>query len=256
MKIYVISILIFFIFIIILFKCDNSKSNYKFNLYPYEKLYNDGHLQLNNTSPKFKLKAFCISLLNRPKNLEFIKNEWNEFLDIHHFYALKSCTKSHTKILCDIWINKDIESFPIVVMEDDVYRLPDFSKYWNAMFEIDNKDLDYIAFDGTYLKFKSSQHNVDPNFVSLLQHRGTGFTVFYKNFFDKFNSRVQLLKYLKKGLIDMNYTHDPKFVNWMPKRQVCRQIVDKKSTTAHRITTSFESMYDNAAKLLRNNFPN
>lgn len=204
--------------------------------------------------PVMKLKAYCISLKEKPQNLKYIKNEWKDFLNIHHFIALESCTKSHEELLIQIWKNKENESFPIVIMEDDVYRMKNFIHYWNAMFEIKNKNLDYITFDGIFLKFKKSQKNVHPKFVSLLEHRATGFTVFFKRFFDRFNSIEELTKHFT-GVIDMNFTHNPMFNNWIPKRQVLRQIINKKSSTANINTNYYTKFYNKAQKILEDNFP-
>jgi len=206
----------------------------------------------------FKLNAYCISLENKKKNLEFIKNEWNNFLNIKHFKALNTATMSHLNLLVKIFKNKENEKFPLVIMEDDVYRLNGFTKYWNEIHEIKNKNLDYICFDSFFLKFKKSQKNVNPLFVSLEEHRAFGFNIYYKHFFDRFKNEDDLLKGLKyknKICIDMTLSHNPKYNKWTPKRQVCKQITNKISTTNGLYTSYYKIFYNKAKYKLINKFP-
>lgn len=201
----------------------------------------------------FKLKAYCISLKDSPENLIYIKNEWKDFLDIHHFVAIPAihgCSKSHRDLLLQIWKNKETEPFPIVIMEDDVYKMKDFTNYWNVLLEINNKNLDYIAFDAFLLKFKDSQKNVHPKFVELLKHNQTGFNVYFKNFFDRFNSEKELLKPLKLAPIDLHFTHNSTFTKWTPKRQVLRQISNKKVRGKRKPTRDYKGYYDMAQEIL------
>ena len=60
--------------------------------------------------------------------MDFIYSEWNKYLNITRFIALSSASKSHIEILKNIYQNKDNIKFPIVVMEDDVYRKNNFTK--------------------------------------------------------------------------------------------------------------------------------
>lgn len=201
-----------------------------------------------NKKPNFKLNAYCINLENKIQNMTFIENEWKDFLNITRFIALDSCTKSHNKLLANIWKNKETLSFPIVIMEDDVFRRNDFTKYWNELLNISN--CDYIAFDAFYLKFKENQNNINKYFVSLKEHRATGFTVYYKKFFDRFTSLNELNSLFKKEPLDMNFTHNPTFINLTPKEQVVRQIVSKISSTGLRLTSNQLNTYEKAEKEL------
>jgi len=205
---------------------------------------------INSTSnSKFKLNAFCINLKDRKQNMDFIYSEWNEYLNITRFIALSSATKSHVQILKNIYQNKDNIKFPIVIMEDDVYRKNNFTKYWNEL--LDLTDCDYVAFDAFYLVFKDNQDNVPQNFVSLKQHRAMGFTIYYKSFFDKFHTIQDFDKVLNKGLIDMKVTYNPLFINYTPKEQICCQIVSKYSTTANRDTSTYIKYYKIAEEKLK-----
>tara|TARA_Y100000991_G_scaffold215683_1_gene207427 strand:- start:3744 stop:4442 length:699 start_codon:yes stop_codon:yes gene_type:complete len=200
-------------------------------------------------SPKFKLNAYCINLEDREQNMDFILNEWNDYLNIERFIALKESSESHKQILKNIWENKEIESFPVVIMEDDVFRKNNFTKYWNRL--LDLKDCDYVAFDALYLKFKSDQIISHPYFVPLSEHRAMGFTVYYKTFFDRFNNVNELHKTLSDGgCIDMNFTHNPIYSKYTPREQVCQQIVSKYSTTSNSVTNSYLRLYEIAEEKL------
>ena len=208
---------------------------------------------INSTyKPKFKLNAFCINLKDRKKNMDFIYSEWNEYLNITRFEALSSATRSHVQILKNIFQNKDHIQFPIVIMEDDVFRRNNFTKYWNEL--LDLTECDYVAFDAFYLIFKDNQDNVPPNFVSLKQHRAAGFSIFYKRFFDRFRTIKELDEAINIGTIDMNFTHNPLFINYTPKEQICRQIVSKHSTTrrhGNKETSRYVKYYETAEEKLK-----
>lgn len=206
---------------------------------------------ITNENIKFKLNAYCINLKDKIVNMKFIQDEWNDYLNIYRFEALETCTKSHNQLLSDIWNNRDTELFPIVIIEDDVFRRGNFNKYWNKLLEIDN--CDYIPFDAFYLKIRPNQTGCPEDFVSLLEHRATGFTVFYKSFFERFKTLEELQSVLT-GDIDMNFTHNEKFINYTPRTQVCRQIVSKPSMTVkdNLITNWYLDFYELAESILEN----
>jgi len=203
----------------------------------------------SSSNPKFKLDAFCINLKDKKQNMDFIHSEWDEYLNITRFIALSSCTKSHIQILKNIYQNKENIKFPIVIMEDDVYRKNDFTKYWNEL--LDLTECDYVALDAFFLVFKDNQHNVPENFVSLKEHRATGFNIFYKRFFDRFNTINDLEKSINREPIDMGFTHNPLFINYTPKEQICSQIVSKYSTSAERDTSDYIQYYKIAEEKLK-----
>ena len=203
----------------------------------------------SSSNPKFKLDAFCINLKDKKQNMDFIHSEWDEYLNITRFIALSSCTKSHVQILKNIYQNKENIKFPIVIMEDDVYRKNDFTKYWNEL--LDLTECDYVALDAFFLVFKDNQYNVPENFVSLKEHRATGFNIFYKRFFDRFNTINDLDKAINRGTIDMVFTHNPLFINYTPKEQICRQIVSKYSSTANKDTSDYIQYYKIAEEKLK-----
>jgi hypothetical protein len=203
----------------------------------------------SSSNPKFKLDAFCINLKDKKQNMDFIHSEWDEYLNITRFIALSSCTKSHIQILKNIYQNKENIKFPIVIMEDDVYRKNDFTKYWNEL--LDLTECDYVALDAFFLVFKDNQYNVPENFVSLKEHRATGFNIFYKRFFDRFNTINDLEKSINREPIDMSFTHNPLFINYTPKEQICRQIVSKYSSTANKDTSDYIEYYKIAEEKLK-----
>ena len=44
----------------------------------------------------------------------------------------------------------------------------------------------------------------------------------------------------------MNFTHNPKFINYTPKEQICSQIISKYSTTAKKNTSFLVNFYKQA----------
>ena len=126
------------------------KHNNNSSDYSKDKIYKSRKL-ISNAKPDFKLNAFCVNLETKKDNMRFIKNEWKDYLNIRRFVALKSATESHYYILDWICQNKEKVKFPIVVMEDDVFRTNNFVDYWNKILE--QKTCDYIAFDNLFLQF-------------------------------------------------------------------------------------------------------
>ena len=220
-----------------------NNSDYKLNKYYRSRIIT------STEEPQFKLNAYCINLKNKIKNMDFIHSEWDEYLNIKRFEALSSGTKSHVAILKNIYENKETLQFPIVIMEDDVYKKNNFTKYWNQLKNL--KECDYVTFDAIFLVFKSNQDNVPSDFVSLKESRATGFIIYYKKFFDRFNNIDELDKEINKTPIDMNFTHNPVFIKYTPIEQICCQIVDKKSTTANYVTKKYIKYYKKAEKKLR-----
>lgn len=196
--------------------------------YSKDKIYKSRKLTYN-AKPHFKLNAFCVNLETKKYNMRFIKNEWKDYLNVRRFAALNSATESHYYILDWICQHKEKVKFPIVVMEDDVFRTNKFVHYWNKILE--QKNCDYIAFDNIFLQFNKEDNQNNNDFVSISSHRSMGFIVYFKSFFDKY---IQLKHLLNIQIpIDLYLTRVSGFNKLVPKRQVCRQIVDKTSTTAH-----------------------
>lgn len=215
--------------------------------------YQEKQLITNELFKNNKINAYCISLERKPENLKFIKNEWKNYLNIIHFKALNSCTNSHKKLLTNIWDERNNNSFfPIVIMEDDVYKMNNFNKYWNNINDIkNNHNVDYITFDCIFLKFNENQDVTHPNFVKLDEHRATGLIVYFQQFFLKFDTKDKLTEYIGDP-IDMNLTHNKNIIKWTPNRQICRQKVNKYSETINENTDYYEEYYNLAKNKLEN----
>lgn len=244
--------IIILIIIFLLFFIKFNKYEF-FNNYIENQDYIKRELILKN-KPKFKLNAYCINLKNKKNNMNFIYNEWKDYLNVTRFIALDSASNSHKFLLNKIYINKDKIKFPIVIMEDDVFRKYNFVDYWNELLNITNTD--YICFDAFFLKIKENQNNVNPLFVSLKEHRALGFTVYYKTFFDKYKN-INEFNSLFKGVIDMNFTHNENIIKLTPNKQVCQQIVNKISTTRNKVVnTEYYNKYYKKAEILLNKHRN
>lgn len=239
------------------------KHNNNSSDYSKDKIYKSRKL-ISNAKPDFKLNAFCVNLKDKVSNFEFIKKEWKDFLNVRRFVALSSATKSHYYILDWICQNKEKIKFPIVVMEDDVYRKNNFLHYWNKILE--QKNCDYIAFDNIFLQINKEDIQNNNDFVSIISHRSMGFIVYFKSFFDKYFKSKHLFNNLipikELGLvktnripIDLYMTKLKIFKKCVPKRQVCRQIVDKTSTTAHKNTAYYNDYYNLSENILIEEFP-
>lgn len=229
---------------------------------------NQAYLSRTLTSPEekpeLKLNAYCINQSRKHDHYDFICNEWSNFLNIRRFEALNSATDSHIFLLCQIWKNMAEEDFPVVIMEDDVYRRRGFTSYWNVIPEI--TDCDYISFDATFLKLNENQTNIHQKFCALSEHRMAGFNVYFEQFFLRFKSCEDLVQNLlhsyrhpdfpDSSTIDIAFTHNPQFICWTPKEQVCRQIVDKLSTTENRQTSEYVRFYNKAEQLLDEKYGN
>ena len=195
-----------------------------------------------------KLDAFCINLKHKPENFNFINNEWSNYLNINRFIALDNCTKSHKFLLNYIWTNKETLKFPIVIMEDDVYKLNNFDKYWNLILDV--KNVDYITLDCFYIKISKNQNLNNNNFVLLDKHNQAGFIIYFKQFFDKFNS-IEHINSIIKEPIDLSLTHNTQIIKATPIEQICIQKYNKISSTANNNTKSYGKYYNKTKEILR-----
>lgn len=206
--------------------------------------------ELIDTKPMFKLDAYCINLKSKPQNMDFIRYEWKGFLNVKRIIALETATASHYQLFRTIWADRETLKFPIVIMEDDVFRRKNFTKYWNELKNI--KDVDYVAFDAFFLKLSLKENHTNNSFLRLLKHRTMGFNVYYKHFFERFESVGDIPSDFP---IDMKFTHNTTYINLTPREQVTRQIVSKKSTTNYKMTNKYLHYYEIAEKTLKT-FPN
>lgn len=216
----------------------------------YENTYEFKKRKITGGKPLFRLFAYCINLKDKKENMKFIKKEWKDYLKIERFVARKTCTLSHIAILCHIWRHRNSITFPIVIIEDDVFKQNNFVDYWNEILNIDNYD--YVAFDAIFLK----KHKIKSNhsmFVSLEKHNNTGFIVYYRQFFDKFKNKDQIKNLLKEPL-DLTFTHNSEIKKLTPNKQVCRQIVSKVSSTSNTKSKKnhYNNYYKNAETYLKN----
>lgn len=194
-----------------------------------------------------KLDAFCINLKHKPENFNFINNEWSNYLNINRFIALDNCTKSHKFLLNYIWTNKETLKFPIVIMEDDVYKLNNFDKYWNLILDV--KNVDYITLDCMLIQISKNQNLNNNNFVLLDKHNQAGFIIYFKQFFDKFKSINDLNSIIKEP-IDMSLTHNKNIIKATPIEQICIQKYNKISSTSNNNTNYYGKHYKETKKIL------
>lgn len=220
----------------------------------YRPTFKDDH-------PKHKLVAYVITNPMYPKNLEFIQQEWNHYIDIRETIFEKSsngngATDSHLKALTNIWERRNDKSlFPVVILEDDVYRFGHFGKYWNALHQLERQGVcDYVTFDPMYVQLSAMNDviKIHPDFRILTKHNGAGFIVYFQEFFQRFNTRIEFESMID-SIIDISFTHSIKMVKCTPKRHVVRQIVNKISMTSSSNTplTFYSKEYDSVDNQLQ-----
>lgn len=197
--------------------------------------------------PLFKLDAYCINLKNKPENFKFIQEEWKNYLNVTRFLAKGSCNESHKTLLAKIWREKERLNFPLVVMEDDVFRKNNFNLYWNEIKKLN--EVDYVVFDCFFLKFN---HNlkISPLFIGLNGNNAVGFNVYYKCFFDRFRTQEEI-EIEMSGVIDQKFTQNKLFKKMTPREQVCQQVISKTSTTIKMNTKNYQNFYNHAIKQLQ-----
>lgn len=207
-----------------------------------------------SAQPTHKLNAFVISNPRYPKNMKYVDSEWGKFVNVKMTVFVEAenrgATLSHSKLLLEVWRHRNEPSFfPVVLMEDDVYRRGAFTAFWNELPSLD--ECDYVAFDPMFLKFSPQTPALrHAQFLAVTQHNGAGFIVWYRHFFTRWPTEQALLDAIGDTM-DLHLTHSPDIVHCTPRRQVCRQIVNKKSTTANMgndQTLSYQTWYEEAAR--------
>ena len=247
MKKYILIILLVILYLIYFKK---SIELFEDNIYLKHPQYLNRKL-INSEKPKFKLNAICLNLENKKKNYDFIQHEWKDYLNVERFKALSTATKSHSAILSKIYQNRKKYKFPIVVMEDDVFRKNNFNKFWNQLFDF--KNIDYITLDCFKLKISKKQPYKNKGFIKIEKHNSCGFIIYYSHFFNRFSNVEEMLGYINRP-IDLSLTHNYKFIKLTPQKQICQQIVDKISTTrkGKKNTKIYQDYYIQSEKLLSN----
>ena len=194
--------------------------------------------------------AYVIS--DSDSNVDFIKKEWQHFVNVKErvfFPSAYGATGSHTELLKRCWFQRYNKSaFPVLIMEDDVYRYgTSLSHYWD---QIEDSGCDYVSFDPMYVETTNKQR--EP-FRVLQQHNGAGCIAYNQRFFLNIDSVITLLK-LIGHTIDTGLTHRGRFVKCTPSEHSVRQLINKTSLTAplhDNIFNFYSSRYDDAMSKLR-----
>jgi GR25 family glycosyltransferase involved in LPS biosynthesis len=179
------------------------------------------------------IKAYCINLDRKPENFAKVTKEFEGILDIERVSAIdgkeiglypkfalhKTQIRIFEKAVCS-------EEPYIIVIEDDIYKLPSFHDYWPKIvnFISTNSEWDFISLDFFLCDIPTLE--LYDIFFKTSHFRAAGFMIYNTNFL-KNN-----LEYIKTVIpLDMTMTFNTDFVKLIPKHLIIRQYVDKVSET-------------------------
>ena len=209
---------------------------------------------------KDKLYAYCINLDREPDNFSKVQKEFGDFLDIERISAIdgaslhisgQSALIQTTIRLFKRIIQESKQQFAIII-EDDIYRCPDFDIYFPKICEfINNKEnasnWDFISLDH-FLNFEKPKMEIWNDFLYKIEKsRTTGFMIYNIDFLKK------NIDYLSNCFcLDMTMKHNPNFIQLIPNKIIVKQIVDKESNTEHKNTKYYEEFYKETEIYMRN----
>jgi len=207
-----------------------------------------------------KLYAYCINLDRELENFSKVKKEFNDFLDIERISAIDGASlhisgqsaliQTNIRLFKRI-IQESKQQFAIII-EDDIYRCPDFDMYFPKIYEfINNKEnasnWDFISLDN-FLNFEKPKMEIWNDFLYRVEKsRSTGFTIYNIDFLKK------NIDYLSSCFcLDMSMKHNPNFIQLIPNKIIVKQIVDKVSNTQNTNTKHYEEFYHETELYMKN----
>jgi hypothetical protein len=209
---------------------------------------------------KEKLYAYCINLDREPEKFSTVKKEFSDFLDIERISAIDGASLHITGISALVQTNirlfkriiqESKQQFAIII-EDDIYRCPDFDTYFPKIYEfINNKEnastWDFISLDYC-LNFEKPKMEIWNDFLYRVEKsRSAGFTIYNIDFLKK------NIDYLSSCYcLDMTMKHNVNFIQLIPNKMIVKQIVDKISTTEHMNTNYYEEFYHETELYMKN----
>jgi len=139
----------------------------------------------------------------------------------------------------------------VIILEDDVYKCPDFDEYFPKICEFINNNLkwDFISLDN-FLNFEKPKMEIYNDFLYKIdKSRTTGFMIYNINFLKK---NIDYLSDCK--ILDMSMKQNPDFIQLIPNKILVKQIVDKVSGTCLINTKHYENYYKETEKYMKKYF--
>ena len=226
-----------------------------------------------------RLHVYCINLDREPEKFLKIKQEFDNYFEIERVSAIDASIESVTgfealfktniKLFKKIIqtkleeeeedkevkeVKEDINNNYVIILEDDVYKCPDFDEYFPKIYEfINNKEngdkWDFITLDN-FLNFEKPKMEIYNDFLYKIdKSRMAGFMIYNINFLKK---NIDYLSDCK--ILDMSMKHNPDFIQLIPNKILVKQIVDKVSGTCLQNTKHYENYYKETEKYMKKYF--
>ena len=213
--------------------------------------------------------AYCINLDREPEKFLKIKQEFKNYFEIERVSAIDASIENVTGIealfqttiqlfkkiiLFEEEQDKEDRNNYVIIIEDDVYKCPDFDAYFPKICEfINNKEnvgkWDFISVDN-FLNFEKPKMEIYNDFLYKIdKSRTTGFMIYNIDFLKK------NIDYLSEcEILDMTMKQNPDFIQLIPNKILVKQIVDKVSGTCLQNTKHYEDYYKETEEYMRKYF--
>ena len=209
------------------------------------------------------MEIFCINLDCDTEKFKKIELEFGSLFTITRISAIDGRFRMDDGFLGGVralaQTNIDIlESFLIsdkkyiIIIEDDIYKLDEFDKYWMQVLLFINDEAnrwDFIKLENILLRRDRPQLTPVNNYLSRVScSRNTGFVIYSREFV------TNNIDYIRNcTCFDLQLTHNTNFIQLIPNVIICKQYVDKFSNTAMKNTKHYEKFYNETEDILRGN---
>ena len=215
------------------------------------------------------MHVYCINLDREARKFLKIKAEFDNYFEIERVSAIDASIESITGIEALFKTNIQLfqkiiqtkleeqekkENNYVIILEDDVYKCPDFDAYFPKIVEfINNKEndlkWDFISLDN-FLNFENPKMEIYNDFLYKIdKSRMAGFMIYNIHFLKK---NIDYLSECK--ILDMSMKHNPDFIQLIPNKILIKQIVDKVSGTCLQNTKHYEDYYKETEEYIKNYF--
>ena len=222
-----------------------------------------------------RVHVYCINLDRELRKFLKIKEEFDNYFEIERVSAIDASMESITGIEAlqetNIQLFRKIIKLEeeqekeeheeqenrnnyIIILEDDVYKCPDFDAYFPKICEfINNKEngdkWDFISLDN-FLNLEKPKIEIYNDFLYKIdKSRMCGFMIYNIDFLKK------NIDYLSEcEILDMSMKHNADFIQLIPNKILVKQIVDKVSGTCLQNTKHYEDYYKETEKYMKKYF--
>jgi len=202
--------------------------------------------------------AYCINLDREPQKFEKIQKEFKGVLNVMKVSAIdgelhkipgRIALRQTNKILFRKFASSNYKLPYAIVLEDDIYKLPQFHAYWPKIAEFINKGekWDFISLD-FHCRMLEPVINPHNSFLYRIgKNLATGFMIYNTKFIRK---NLRYLLSMNKN-VDVYIKWIPRFRQLIPNQLLVKQNVNKLSKTANRNTRDYEQWYNVTRHFLR-----